>query len=381
MELPNPFREPGKELCDLIAVFENHVYLFFDRENQTLASAPEDIGLAWERWKKEAITKQIKTAKKARNHVLNNRDAIYLDAKCTVKFPVRLPAANMTIHTIIVAHGASEACKAFSPDNVAGSLAVIYSDVGSGVPPPVPFRVLLERKNIIHLFDSHSVDIILGELDTFYDFTTYITAKEDAISRLESLVYAGEEDLLADYYSNFDSKMKQHFIGTHDTQYTGVVIEEGKWQDFIKSDPYERKKLADRVSYLWDDLLQRTTQNALDGTLLGDGGIYESQSAIFEMAKEPRFSRRVLAEAMQKAIQGFPEHGGGITRNLSFMPSFYKQTGYVFLQIRHPSIEDYDGAYRPKRQAMLKIACGVAKNKFPHLTKIVSELTRLNLPT
>jgi hypothetical protein len=27
---PNPFREPGKELCDLIAVFENHVYLFFE---------------------------------------------------------------------------------------------------------------------------------------------------------------------------------------------------------------------------------------------------------------------------------------------------------------------------------------------------------------
>jgi hypothetical protein len=63
---PNPFREPGKELCDLIAVFDNHVYLFFDRETKTLAGEIEDINLAWERWKREAVTKQIKSAKKAR---------------------------------------------------------------------------------------------------------------------------------------------------------------------------------------------------------------------------------------------------------------------------------------------------------------------------
>ena len=31
----NPFKSDGKELCDLIAIFENHVFLFFDRESRT----------------------------------------------------------------------------------------------------------------------------------------------------------------------------------------------------------------------------------------------------------------------------------------------------------------------------------------------------------
>ena len=369
---PNPFKEPGKELCDLIAVFENHMFLFFDREPKTFENDPVDIGLAWERWKKEAIAKQIKTARQARAHVLRSPDELYLDAKCETKFPVKLPTANMVVHTIIVAHGATEACKKLFPGNSSGSLAVIYTDDGSGLPPPVPFMVQLERIEPVHLLDSHTVETILGELDTFYDFTSYITAKEDAIARFKHIVYPGEEDLLADYYLNFDATEKKHFIGTQNAKYEGVFISDGRWQNFVGSETYKRKKLADRVSYLWDELLQRTTQNALDGTLLGDGGIYESQSAVFEMAKEPRFSRRALCEAMGNAIQKFPEDGGdAITRNMTFMPSFYPQTAYVFLQIRYPHAVEYDADYRSKRQSVLQVACGVAKNKFPQLTKII----------
>ena len=109
-------------------MFENHVFLFFDREPKTFAGEIEDFNLAWERWKKEAVTKQIRSAKKARNHVLRNRDQIYLDAACTIPFPVRLPADDLLIHVIIVVHGASAACKEYSPDNVSGSLAISYSD-------------------------------------------------------------------------------------------------------------------------------------------------------------------------------------------------------------------------------------------------------------
>jgi hypothetical protein len=237
---PNPFKEPGKELCDLIAVFENHVFLFFDREPKTFENAPDDIGLAWERWKKEAIAKQIKTGRQARIHVLRSPDEIYLDAKCKTKVPVRLPATNMIVHTIIVSHGATEACKRLFPDNSSGSLAVIYTDDGSGLAPPVPFMVQLDRTEPVHLLDSHTVEIILGELDTFYDFTSYITAKEEAIARFKHIVYSGEEDL--------DTAEKKHFIGTQDAKYEGFIIPDGRWQYFTGSEPYKRKKVADQVS-------------------------------------------------------------------------------------------------------------------------------------
>ena len=212
---------------------------------------------------------------------------------------------------------------------------------------------------------------MLGELDTFYDFTTYITAKEAAIKKYDYIAYPGEEDLLAHYYYNFDEHTNLHFIGTQDTDFNGILVPEGGWQAFITSEPYQRKKRADRDSYLWDELLQRTSQNALDGTLLGDGRVFESQSAIFEMAKEPRFVRREFAKVMLRAIANFPdsEEKEKVTRYLTFMPSFYKTTGYVFLQIRYKGTEDYDLSYRPKRQAILNIACGVAKNKFPHLSR------------
>jgi hypothetical protein len=369
---PNPFRERGKELCDLIAVFDNHVYLFFDRETKTLTGGFEDFNLAWERWKKEAVIKQIKSAKKARNHVLKNRDQIYLDAACTIPLPVELPARGVEVHTIIVAHGANAACTKYSNDNVSGSLGIFYSDNEYAVPPSVPFVIQLDRLEPVNLFDSHTVDIMLGELDTFYDFTSYIRAKEAAIAKFGGLAYAGEEDLLAHYYLNFDEENKEHFIGPRDQTYDLVMIGEGEWSDFIASEPYKRKKEADKDSYLWDRLLQRTAQNALDGALLGDGGgVFKSQSAIFEMAKEPRFARREFARVMQNAINNFPDIEGMITRHICFMPSFYKSTAYVFLQLRYRGNDDYDTQYRSKRRALLTVACGVARNKFPHLSKIV----------
>src|SRR6195256_909888 len=56
----NPFKADGKELCDLIAIFENHVFLFFDRESRKFDRAGAEVELTWERFEKETITKQIR---------------------------------------------------------------------------------------------------------------------------------------------------------------------------------------------------------------------------------------------------------------------------------------------------------------------------------
>jgi hypothetical protein len=45
----NPFKGDGKEPCDLIAVFENHVFLFFDRESRKFDRVNADVRLTWER--------------------------------------------------------------------------------------------------------------------------------------------------------------------------------------------------------------------------------------------------------------------------------------------------------------------------------------------
>lgn len=96
------------------------------------------------------------------------------------------------------------------------------------------------------------------------------------------------------------------------------------------------------------------------------------KSAVHEMAKEPRLSRRALSECMIAAIQKFPESIGDFATNLSFMPSFYSDTGYVFFQLKTPKefCEPYD-EYREKRRWLLEVACGVARNRFSHLKKVV----------
>lgn len=149
------------------------------------------------------------------------------------------------------------------------------------------------------------------------------------------------------------------------------MIGEGEWKDFIKLDIYKNKKIADEISYHWDELIQITCQNTLDGTLLGDSSPLRGQSAIHEMAKEPRFHRRALSEKMFQAIRNFPVSSQPIMRNLSFMPSFYKGKGYVFLQLKVDNSGEDENDFRPKRQAMLEVACGAAKNKFGHLNTVV----------
>src|SRR5580658_6089128 len=93
---PNPprVRFNGVNSSDLIAVFENHVFLFFDRESRKFDVDQEDISLTWQRWKREVVDKQIKTARGAKRYLSNSDNPIYLDAACKVSFPLSLPTTG-----------------------------------------------------------------------------------------------------------------------------------------------------------------------------------------------------------------------------------------------------------------------------------------------
>jgi hypothetical protein len=364
----NPFKTDGKELCDLIAVFENDVFLFFDRECRKFDRGG-DVQLTWERWKKEAITKQIRTAAGAKRYVMNHRDQIYLDANGKIPLPLFIPPGELRIHKIIVAHGAKEACERFSSSNVYGSLGIIYGDHPSD--RSHPFIVRLDRSDPVHVLDSHNLELILGELDTIYDLLAYLKTKEKAIQRCEDLTYCGEEDLLAHYFLNFDDASKTYTIGTKEEDYNGWMIGEGEWRDFIESGPYKRREADNKISYQWDRLIQKTGQNTLKGVLGGNSDVFRGKSAIHEMAKEPRLSRRMLSEMMARSIKNFPNNAKGVVRHLSFMPSFFPGVGYVFLQLFHGNRGDYDTEYRPMRRQFLEFACGAAKLKYPNLTKVI----------
>jgi hypothetical protein len=370
----NPFKSDKQELCDLLAVFENHVFIFFDRASDKFKDSQKDIDLQWNRWEKEVIQKQITTAKGAYQYILRCPDKIFLDRDATIHLPISISKQNIKIHTIIVAHGAKDACKNFSEDNIYGSLAIVYSEyLARNV---TPFMIHLDKKFPIHVFDSHNLEIILNELDTFCDFSTYLDEKEKAIKHLDILTYCGEEDLLTAYFK-YGLGDDYSILNTEGKEEKGIGVKEGSWKYLVESSQYRTRKEDNKISYFWDSIVQEACQNGLDGSLSGNSDIFSCQNAVFEMAKEPRLFRRALSEHMINAIKKFPEDqmqladdNSSLLRNISLMPSSYPDKTYIFLQLYYPKITDYS-EYRRERLKILKFACGAAKNKFSNLKKIV----------
>jgi hypothetical protein len=73
---------------------------------------------------------------------------IFLDGRREKPFPFEFDRENVTIHKMVVAHGAKEACERASPNNVYGSLAITYAECDSG--PTHPFHIEIDKRNPIH---------------------------------------------------------------------------------------------------------------------------------------------------------------------------------------------------------------------------------------
>jgi hypothetical protein len=101
---PNPYKADGKELCDLLVAFEQDVFLFFDRESRKFDRLDADTLITWERWKREAIDKQIRTADGAKRYLLAPRAQIYLHANLRTPLPVKV-SQNPRVHKIWPAPG------------------------------------------------------------------------------------------------------------------------------------------------------------------------------------------------------------------------------------------------------------------------------------
>src|SRR6266853_4448680 len=143
----------GKEVCDLLVVFDNHIIIFSDKDCQF----QDGVGLkvAWARWFKKAVLASAKQVWGAERWIRGFPTRLFLDRKCTKPFPIELPKPDEAIfHRVVVAHDASRACKAVLGGS--GSLMLDNGLVGDAHLTSMPFMIgrLHESRGYVHVFDD-----------------------------------------------------------------------------------------------------------------------------------------------------------------------------------------------------------------------------------
>jgi hypothetical protein len=368
---PNVYRQSGKELCDNLVVFREHIIIFSDKSCQF-----PDTGNTvtdWQRWFKRAVQKSAEQVYGAERWLREHPSRLFVDAKCAQPFPLSLPRAeDARFHRVVVALNASHRCKQFFDNSGTGSL-LLRPDIVGEAHYSNPFHIgqMDAGRGYVHVFDDVTLNIVLRELDTITDFTDYLTCKEALVRSGKLLVAAGEEELLARYLTQLNQEGKHAFVIPEDAD--GAFFAEGSW-DLVATNPqYIAKKEADRQSYAWDGLIEKFSGHIAAGTLAtgNERPLADHERGIRVMAGESRFARRSLVQALFHLLATAPNNHDATRLVLTKQAP---ERAYQFLISPRRSGLSY-GAYRERRVAILSAYCQVAKVKRPELLDIIGLAT------
>ena len=376
-------RTDGKEVCDLLVTFENHVIIFSDKDCQFPNTSR--LELDWNRWFKRAIQKSADQVWGAERWIKQSQTRLFLDRSCTIPFPIDIPdLSTAKFHLIVVAHDNSRRCQ----QELGGSGSLIintsikgnahYVDDNTGF----PFFIgdIDPSRTFVHVFGDTSLDIVLGTVDTISDFVSYLTKKERLLRSDAVVIAAGEEELLAYYLKNINEEKGEHdFVIplSCDEQIQNLVFDEGHWEDFSQSPERKAQIAADKVSYVWDGLIEVFSKHVMEDTqyFTTDPSVKGTEPLLRFLAREPRFHRRSLSAALCGLIDSAPRHMRATRYSYPFSP---QEPYYVFLTLPQYDWMTYE-QYRESRRYVLEACCSGVKLKFPDAQHIVGIATEPGL--
>ena len=265
---PTPLRGDGKELCDILVVSEPNIIVFSVKEIEYRDNKPEPIAQA--KWQRKAVDDSVKQIYKAEKWIFCKRPILSRDKKPMVLSDLK----DWRIHRIAVALGSKDKTPIHS------------GDFGRGY---------------VHVHDELSIHALTRELDTITDFVNYLDAVESLVSRSIVNLEAGEENLLASYLYNGRSLPNNPTV---------VVIPDGNWSSFESREEVKLRRSEDRISYLWDGIIETFSKNLDVGTLSLPAKPGETELVLRAMAKENRFNRRLLSTQMDDMLRNTPTTEG-----------------------------------------------------------------------
>ena len=310
---PNPKLPDGRELCDLLVVFDD-IAIIWQIKNVKLRKDGY--------YSKKEVTKNIRQILGARRQLFERKTPISLknSRRHTEMFD---PSAIREVYLISVLAGEGE---------LDSNLAELKGD------------------QFVHMFTGAFLEIALNELNTVGDFVQYLKAKEAYLKSVEHLqIHGGEEELLAFFLIH--GRSFEELVGAH-----AVVFDYGNWQEFEHSPEYLAKKQADHISYGWDEIVDR----------IHERGSEKYELVARELARPNRFQRRVLAKVFYDAHMA--AHQNTECSDLRRVMPWDNGRTYCFVFKDEPEP-------RKHRKALLETLCLVARVKCPKNQIVVGVAT------
>lgn len=395
---PNIFRDQkshkgkteGKEICDLLIVCGPNIIIFSDKSKEMKEIG--DFDLEWQRWFRHAILKSKDQILGAERWLTTYPGRLFLDRNCNHPLPIDVPdEKERRIYRVIVALGAGRRCREFFGGG-SGSLMICPLIKGEdhliNKPPNRPFAIgdINPEGGFIHVFDDVSLDIVMSELDTITDFVSYLQKKEEFIRSGHLISAAGEEELLAYYLTHMSQNNEHDFVSPSRKEWEHneyVTLTEDHWTSMSKNPQYIAKKKADKISYLWDSLINEFTKYMIAGTTLTLDGNFDvrehEKGGVRYMALETRVERRFLAASIADAIEKCPSSQRFFRCILPLNKDKKIETAYIFLQLSRPDTEKHPDisyeSYRQVRRDTLYAYCMAVKMKNKELKRVVGIAT------
>ncbi len=364
----------GREICDLLVVCGEHVIIFSDKD---IGWTGRDIQQSWSRWYRKAVIEGSQQLYGAEKWIRNNPNRIFTDVRCEQPLPVGIPASPI-IHLVLVTHGAEQACSdSFDGDSGSFMIAPTEQEMRGAV----PFIIgdVDPSRTFIHILNNANLDIVMLEFDTITDFTNYLAEKTSLVRSGRLVTAAGEEELVAYYLTHMVSKDRHGFPHPKNRAWEAsdrLALSSGHYKSMSLNPQYLAKKEADKISYLWDHLIEVFTKYLLKGTTIVPQGerfdLKQHALGVRYMAQEPRVMRRMLGGCidgmMKKSHLQDKTFGCMLPAN-----DHPDETGYVFLTLAHLKSHFVGGyeQYRQTRSSMLSAYCLCILKKNPFLKRIV----------
>lgn len=382
---PNIFRDQGqrggcgdgKELCDLLVVHGNDVIIFSDKSCKFPDTGK--LHVDWCRWFRHAVLNSAKQVYGAERWLKEHPDRLFLDRSCTQKFPLNLPAVqDIHFHRVAVALNAGDRCRRELHGN--GGLMLMPNIVGESHVDSqdaqfTPFAVgqVDPCRGLIHVLDDATLDILLRELDTVSDFLGYLKCKEELISSGRLAKASEESDLLAVYLTHTDYAGQHGFPPLPDN--SNLLVDARNWNSLSQNPQYIAKKHADKISYVWDRIIEELSGHAVNGTLVYDPPSFrQTELSLRVMASESRFARRRLSDFLRGILEDTPKDRIGIR---TILPE--GSSGIIYVFVAMSNIGWPEDRFRKYRRNYLGLYCRVVASQHKGVQRFVGLATEVGL--